>query len=117
MAESSFHEPDEERLRQLLAVEQRLEDFVREAKDDAARRIAAARAAGELRLAAAREAAERTDAGRALAERADHEAALSAIRAAREAALVKIAGLPEERLNELARWAVVQAIGGTGEPV
>ncbi|HET7219678.1 MAG TPA: hypothetical protein VFJ02_16595 [Vicinamibacterales bacterium] len=117
MTQPSIREPDDERLRQLLAVEQRLQDLVREARDEAARRIAAARAAGEERLAAAREAAARADADRALAERGEQEAALSAIRTAHEAVLVKIAALPDERLNELARWAVVQAIGATGEPV
>ena len=99
----------------MLALEQRLEDLVREARDDAARRIAAACAASEERLAAAREAAERADADRAVTERAEHEAALLAIREAHETALARIAALPDERLNELARWAVVQAIGGPGE--
>lgn len=117
MTEPPIREPDDERLRQLLDIEQRLQGLVREARDEAARRIAATRAAGEQQLTAARAAAARADAERALAERADHEAALSAIRTASEAALVKIAGLPEERLNELARWAVVQAIAGPGEAV
>jgi vacuolar-type H+-ATPase subunit H len=116
MAESSVHVPDDERLRQLLAVEQRLRALVRAAQDDAARRIAAARAEGERRVKEAREAAERADADRALAECADHEAALSAIRAAHEAALVEIATLPDDRVNELASWSVAQAIGGSGEP-
>jgi vacuolar-type H+-ATPase subunit H len=114
--ESSIHRPDDERLRELLAVEQRLEDLVRAARDDAGRRIAAARAAGERRLTAAREAAERADAVRAGTEQADHDGALLAIRAAHEAALAGIAGVPHERLIELARWAVAQAIDARGEP-
>ena len=117
MTEPSTREPDDERLRQLLDIEQRLQDLVRDARDAAARRIADARAAGEEQLTAARAEAARADAERALAERADHEAALLAIRTASEAALMKIAGLPEERQNELARWAVAQAIAGTGEAV
>lgn len=114
--ESSIRGPDDERLRQLLAVERRLEELVRAARDEAARRIADARAAGEQRLTAAREAAERADADRARTERAGHDAALMAIRAAHEAALAGIAGVPDDRLNELARWAVAQAIGAAGEP-
>jgi hypothetical protein len=73
-------------------------------------------AAGERRLTAAREAAERADADRARTEQADHEAALLAIRAAHEAALAGIAGVPDERLNELARWAIARAVGAAGEP-
>lgn len=113
--ESSIHRPDDERLRQLLAVERRLEDLVRAARDDAGRRIAAARAAGERRLTAAREAAERAAVVRGRTEQADHDAALLAIRAAHEAALAGIAGVPDERLNELARWVIARAIGAAGD--
>ena len=116
MAEFPIDEPDDERLRQLLAVETRLQDLVRAAREDAARRIAAARAAGEHRLTASREAAERADAEGARAERAAHAEALSAIDAAHQTALAAITSLPDRRLDELARWALVQAIAGTGEP-
>ena len=109
-------EPEDDRLRQLLAVEQRLQDFVRAAKEDAVRRITAARGAREHRLTAAREAAQRDDAERARMERAVHDEALSAIETAHQAALAAIAGLSDTRVDELARRALVQAIGGTGEP-
>ena len=111
---SPTEDPDE-RLRQLLDVEQRLQDLVRAAKDDAARRIVAARAAGEQRRSAAREAADRADAEQARAERVAHIEALSAIEAAHRAALATLTGLSDQRVDELARWAIGQVIDGSGE--
>ena len=107
-------EPDE-RLRQLLAVEQRLQDLVRAAKDDAARRIVAARAAGEQHLAAAREAVDRADAEQVRAERVTHVEALSAIEAAHRAAMAALTELSDLRVDELARWAIGRVIDGSGE--
>ena len=115
MAEHGVDQPDDERLRQLLAVEQRLQDLVRAAQADASRRIAAARAASDERLAAAREAAKRDDAERADAERVSHAAALAAIQTVHQGALARITATTDERLDELARWAVAHAIGESGE--
>ena len=115
MADLPVDPPGDERLRQLLAVEQRLEDLVRSARDDASRRIAAARAAGEERLAAAREEAKRDDARRAEAERVSHAAALEALQTVHQRALARITATSDERLDELARWAAAQAIGESGE--
>jgi hypothetical protein len=112
----SPEESDDERLRELLAVEHRLQDLVRAAKEDAARRIAEARAAGERRLATAREASERTDAQRAQTERVAHEDALAAIAATHRATIAAIESVSDSRVNELARWALRQAIARTGEP-
>jgi hypothetical protein len=112
--ERPTEEPDE-RLRQLLAVEQRLQDLVRAARDDAARRIIAARAACEQRLAAAREAADRADAEQARAERVTHIEALTAIEAAHRGALAALTELSDLRVDELARWAIGQVIDGSGE--
>jgi hypothetical protein len=112
--ESPTEEPDE-RLRQLLAVEQRLQDLVRAARDGAARRVIAARAACEQRLAAAREAAAQADAEQARAERVTHIEALSAIEAAHRAALAALTELSDLRVDELARWAIGQVIDGSGE--
>ena len=111
MADTVVERPDDERLRHLLAVEQRLQEVVRAARGEADRRIAAARAASEQRLAAAREAAKRADAERMEAERVSHVAALAAIQAAHQEALARIAAMAD-REDELARWAVAQAIGG-----
>jgi hypothetical protein len=108
-------ESDDERLRQLLAVEHRLQDLVRAAKDDAARRISAARATGEQRLIAAREAAERVDAERASVERLTHEEALLALDTRHRAALAVIANVPDSQIDELARRALASAIAGSGE--
>ena len=115
MAEDPVDRPDDERLRQLLAVEQRLQDLVRAAREDASRRIAAARAASEDRLAAAREAAKRTDVERVEAERNSHAAALAAIQTAHHATLARIAAIADERVDELARWAIAQATGEDGD--
>jgi hypothetical protein len=109
-------ESDDERLRELLAVEHRLQDLVRAAREHAARRIAEARAAGDRRVAASREAAQRTDAERARAERVGHEEALAAIDATHRAAISAIENVSESRVDELARWALREAIAGTGEP-
>ena len=109
-------EQDDERLRELLAVEHRLQDLVRAAKEDAARTIVAARAASDHRLVAAREAAERADAAQARSDRAVHEEALSAIDTAHQAALAAITNLSDRRVDEMARWALARAIAGTGEP-
>ena len=111
---SPTEEPDE-RLRQLLDVEQRLQDLVRAARDDAARRIIAARAAGEKRHAAAREAADRAAAEQARAERLAHIEALAAIEAAHRAAVATLTGLSDLRVDELARWAIGQVIDGSGD--
>ena len=116
MVDSPANEADDERLRQLLDVEQRLQDLVRAAREDAANRVTAARAASELRLAAAREASERADSEQARAERLIHEAALSEIEAAHQNALATISRLADSRVDELARWAVGEAIARTGDP-
>ena len=108
-------ESDDDRLRQLLAVEHRLQDLVRTANDAAAERIAAARAAGEQRVIAAREAAERADAERARVERLSHEEALLTIAARHRATLAAIADIPDSRIDELARLALAHAIAGSGD--
>jgi vacuolar-type H+-ATPase subunit H len=103
-------------LRQLLAVEHRLQVLVRAARGDAGRRIAEARAARDLRLEAAREEAERAAAEQARLERAAHEKALAVIDAAHRAAIAAITHVSDSRVDELARWALSQAIASTGEP-
>jgi vacuolar-type H+-ATPase subunit H len=115
VAEDPVERPDDERLRELLAVERRLQDLVRAAHEDAGRRITAARAVSDERLAAAREAAKRADAERAEAERASHAAALAALQTAHHAMLARITAIADDRVDDLARWAVAQAIGEGGE--
>jgi vacuolar-type H+-ATPase subunit H len=104
----------DDRLRQLLDVEQRLQDLVRQAKDDADRSIAAAREASQRRMTAARAEAERADAERARTEQAACDATLAAIEREHRARLDAITNLPESRVDALARWAIVQAIGDSG---
>ena len=88
---------------------------MRAAETDAAARIAAARAARDQRLVDAIAGAARLDAERARAELAAHEQRLSAIQAAHRHALATVAGFPDSRIDELARWALARAIGVTGE--
>jgi hypothetical protein len=104
----------DERLRELLAVEKRLQDRVRAAREAADRRIAAAREDSERRIEAARTAAAQADAERARAEARTHQAALAAIEAAHRATLASLDDLSDDRVDELARWALAQAIA-TGE--
>ena len=107
--------PDGDRLAELLAVEHRLQELVRAARDDADRRIAEARAERERRLTAARETATHADTERLENERVAHAAALSAIETASQAAIAAITGITEKQVDELARWAVAQAMGAGGE--
>jgi hypothetical protein len=88
---------------------------VRAAEADAAARIAAARGARDRRLAVAIAEAERVDAERARGERAAHEQALSAIETTNRDALAALAGFPDSRIDDLARWALARAVGVTGE--
>jgi hypothetical protein len=107
--------PTDERLRQLLAIETRLQDLVRVAEERAARQIDAARDARDRRLVEARAAAARADAARSREERLAHEQALAAIESDHQRIVAAINGLSEERLEELARWAVDRVIDAGGE--
>ena len=116
MTRSQVDQPADERLRQLLAVEQRLQDLVRVATEAAAQRVAAARQEGQRCVAAAQEAAARADVEQARADRIALDKALSAIDDAHRAALAAISQVSEARLDELARWVLHRAIGDRGDP-
>ena len=105
----------DERLRQLLAIERRLQDLVRAAEKRAAERIAAARETRDRRLVEAHAAAAQANATRSREERMAHEQALAAIERENQVALAALAGLPDERLEALARWALDQIIGARGD--
>jgi hypothetical protein len=107
--------PADERLRQLLAVETRLQELVRAADARAARQIASAREARDRRLIEAREAAAHVDAARSRDERVAHEQALAVIEHDHQKIVAAINGLSDERLEELARWAVDQVIDAGGD--
>ena len=102
------------RLEEILDVERRLEELVQAAARDAARRVAAAQAAREERLAVARTTAAQMAAEHESAERAAHERAVAAVAAAADAT-VRHLTLAEERVDELARWVLSEAIRGTGD--
>lgn len=114
MARVPAEEPVDERLQQLLAVEQRLQERVRHAETDAARRIAEARTNCERVRADARQQQARADEDQACAARAAHARALAAIQHEHEAVLREIADVSDERIDELARRALDRAIGGAG---
>jgi hypothetical protein len=107
-------DPADNGLRQLLAVEERLQARVRTAAEEAAQRLAAATAARDAHLADARRQAQRADEQQARADRAAHQAELNAIAVAGDAAVAAIAGTPDGRLDALARWALRQAMDGRG---
>ena len=107
-------EPVDERLRQLLAVEQRLEERVRSAEADAARRIADARTHAERVQADARQQRTRDEEEQARADDAAHALALASIQHEHEAVLREIADVADARIDELARRALDRAIGGSG---
>lgn len=105
----------DERLRQLLAVETRLQNLVRAAEKRAADLIAAAREARDRRLVEAHAAAARTDAARSREERVAHEQALATIEREHQVALAAIAGLSDERVDELAAWALGEVSDASGD--
>ena len=108
---------DDERLRQLLDVEKRLQRLVNEAHEERRRRVADAKTTRDQRLEAARAAAARADAEQARIERVDRERELAAIDAAHQAALRAIAALSDDRVDELARWVLARVIAGDGDTV
>jgi hypothetical protein len=115
MVDEDQEQRGDERLRQLLAVEKRLQDVVRAAEARAAQRIAAAREASDRRLVEARDAAAQADAARSREEHAAHEQALAGIERDHQAVVAAIVGLSDERIEELAHWALGQVVGASGD--
>lgn len=114
MSRKAAEEPVDERLRQLLAVERRLQERVRHAETAAAGRLAEARREGERVLAAAQSQQARAVDAEALADRAAHERSLAAIHDQHETILRAITGVSGETIDELARRALDRAIGADG---
>jgi hypothetical protein len=114
MTRKAEEEPVDERLRQLLAVERRLQVRVRNAETDAAHRLEDARREGERVVAAARLPQAPAGEAEAVADRAAHEQCLVAIHDQHEMVLRAITGVSDERIDELARRALDRAIGGDG---
>jgi vacuolar-type H+-ATPase subunit H len=97
--------PDE-RLRQLLDLDERLQQRIRQAETDRSRRLADARANSERVRAAARAEAARAEQEEREADEAAHRDALSAIEAAHQAVLRTLTEVPEEEIDRLARRAL-----------
>jgi cytochrome c553 len=115
MTDEAQEPRSDERLEQLLVIETRLQDLVRAAEKRAAARIAAAHEARDRRLVEAHAVAAQADAARSRDERLAHEQALAAIEREHQVTLAAFAGLSDERIDELARWALGQVIGASGD--
>jgi len=107
----------DDRLRQLLDVERRLQDLVRAADEQAASRVALARANGE-RLRADFEARQAREAeAQDAADRAAHEQALLAVAAEAQSAVRSLSSVPDDRIEALARRALDRVMAaGRGTP-
>ena len=115
MSRSLPGEASEEQLRQLLALEARLQGLVRAAGEDAARRIAAERADGDRRLAATHHDIERAVGEEARAELDALVAARAALAAVHRSRLAALTDLADGRIDDLARRALQRAIGAAGD--
>ena len=105
----------DERLRQLLTVEARLQGLVQSAREEAARRVADEQAQRDHRLAASDDEIERIDRDEARQAQAAHVAALAALAAAHRAAMSALDDLPDTTIDELARSALRRAIDADGD--
>ena len=107
----------DDRLRQLLDVERRLQDLVRAADEQAASRVALARANGE-RLRAGIEARQAAQAeAQDAADRAAHERALLAVAADAQSTVQSLSSIPDDRIDALARRALHRVMAaGRGTP-
>ena len=114
MARALRDEPIEERLRELLAVEARLQATVRQAESTAAGRVEAARRDQARICQAIEDEAARHAAQEEAADAAAHAEVLAALRADHQRALHAVAGVTDARVTELARLALTRAIGATG---
>ena len=107
-------EPLDERLGQLLAVEQRLQRQVEAARIEADRLVANARAESERRKAAAHETLYRADEEQACLDLDAHAQALAAIETAHRATLASITSVSDADIDALARRAIEHVVGTDG---
>jgi len=115
MTRVSHDEAPDERLRELLDVEERLQQQVRMARVDAARRVGAERDERARRLADAHASIDRADEAQARRDRLAHEKALAELEVRHRAALEAITGITGARIDELARRAIDRAIAPDGD--
>lgn len=115
MTRRAAENPVDERLRELLAVEQRLQEAVAGAESAAARRISAARAG----VSRARDEAARQDALSDEAERARddeaHHAVLAGIEAAHQRAMAMLSNVDEPTVDRLARHVLARVLDPSGD--
>ncbi len=107
----------DDRLRQLLDIEQRLQAVVRAAEDAADARIARARTEAQRRRAG--DEAQQSDQAGAqdAADRAAHELALRAIAADAQSAIHALSSIPDNRIDQLALLALDRVLApGRGTP-
>jgi hypothetical protein len=109
-------DPIDDRLRELLAVEQRLQTRVAQAREDIARRVAGARADAARRLSEADLALAAAGEAEARADREVHEAALAQAAADHDDAMARLAAIQGRDIDRLARTVLDRLradVGGT----
>ena len=107
-------EPIDERLRDLLAVEQRLQRLVAAARADADRRVADARAAATRLLTDADTAVTRADAEQAGLDEAAHAQAQRALEERHRAVIASLTSISVEDRDRLARRALARVLEPDG---
>ena len=107
----------DDRLRQLLDLEQRLQAMVRAAEDAANARIVQARTEAQRRRAGGEAQPSGQAEAQDAADRAAHERALQAIAADAQSVAHALSSIPDDRIDELARRALERVLAsGRGTP-
>ena len=114
MTHAPADEPLDDRLQQLLAVEQRLQQIVSTARQEAERRLTEARAASQARRDTAAAARAEAEAEQDRHDDEAHRQALAAIDTAHRNALQALSAIPESTIETLARRAVQRTLGAGG---
>jgi len=107
-------DPIDDRLRDLLAVEQRLQQLVSDARETAARRLAQAQAARIRLLDEADTAAARADEEEARRDHASHREACRALEIQQQAALAILTSVDDPTIDRLARRALARLLDNHG---
>jgi len=109
-------EPSDDRLRELLAVEERLQRLVADAREASRRRIAEAQEAAGRLLANAEAAAEEADAAQARLDLAAHEDARLSLERRHQATLASLSAVPDATVERLADQVLEHLLRVDGGP-
>lgn len=107
-------EPIDDRLRALLAVEQRLQQQVADARETARRRVADARAASARLLGEVDATAAVADEEEARRDRDAHERAVRALEERHQAVQAALASVSDQAVDRLARRVLARLLGANG---